>query len=535
MPRGMIVAPQPEAVEAGAVALRNGGNAVDATIACALVQTVVDPQMAGIAGFGTMQLYLPKLGVHRFIDFHARAPAQATPEMWKHLIEAEAEDGFGFVVKDNVNDIGYQSIATPGSLKAYHEALTRYGTLTWQDLLAPAIDYAERGFKIRPHVYEFWTRQEEFGLVDHVDRLRLTASGRRLYLNADGTPRRPGTILKNPDMARTLRRIAEQGIETFYEGEIAETITADMAANGGLLALDDLKGYRTEENEPLWGDYRGHRISTNRPPGGGIMVLEMLHVLENFDLAAMGHNSPDYIRVVSEAMKRATVDKDRHVGDPRFVEVPVAHLLDKGYARRQAEAIKSGEIARVPRYDASQQPKDTTHVCAIDADGNAVSMTHSLGTPSGVITEGLGFMYNGCMGVFDPRPGRTGSIAPGKARFTSMAPTIVFRSDEPFLILGAPGGSFITMGILQVILNVIDFGMSITDAVAAPRFCATSDVIDVVNRIPRFVTAELEAKGYDVRRNYRSYHFAGVHAIKIEDGRWSGGADPGRDGMALEV
>ena len=270
MPRGMIVAPQPEAVEAGAVALRNGGNAVDATIACALVQTVVDPQMAGIAGFGAMQLYLPKLGVHRFIDFHARAPAQATPEMWKHLIEAEAEDGFGFVVKDNVNDIGYQSIATPGSLKACHEALTRYGTLTWQDLLAPAIDYAERGFKIRPHVYDFWTRQEEFGLVDHVDRLRLTASGRRLYLNADGTPRRPGTILKNPDMARTLRRIAEQGIETFYEGEIAEAITADMAANGGLLALDDLKGYRTEENEPLWGDYRGHRISTNRPPGGGI-------------------------------------------------------------------------------------------------------------------------------------------------------------------------------------------------------------------------------------------------------------------------
>jgi len=171
----------------------------------------------------------------------------------------------------------------------------------------------------------------------------------------------------------------------------------------------------------------------------------------------------------------------------------------------------------------------------VDADGNAVSMTHSLGMPSGVITDGLGFMYNGCMAVFDPRPGRTGSIAPGKARFTSMAPTIVFSGETPRLVLGAPGGTFIAMGILQTILNAIDFAMTPAEAVAAPRFCATSDVIDVTNRIPRFVQAKIEARGYRVRRSHRSYYFAGVHAIGIVDGKWQGGADPGRDGMALEV
>ena len=540
MTHGMVCAPQPEAVEAGALALRNGGNAVDAAIVCALVQTAVDPQMAGIAGFGSLHLYLPGRGVHRCFDFHGRAPAKARPEMWADLIEWEAEDGFGFKLSGQVNDLGYQAVTTPGSLKAFHEALSRYGTLDWKDALAPAIGYAEDGFTIRPHVHEFWTRKEAFGLADPIERLRFSASGRRIYFDDSGALRQPGTVLRNPDMARTLARIAEDGIEVFYRGEIAQTIAADMERGGGLLTLADLEGTATEDNEPLWGEYRGQRIATNPPPGGGIMVLEMLHILERFDLAALGHNSADYIRIVSEAMKRATLDKDRFVGDPKFVEVPVARLLSKEYAREQADAIARGEVAQVPRYGAkpesgNPESKNTTHVSVVDADGNAVSMTHSLGMPSGVITDGLGFMYNGCMAVFDPRPGRTGSIAPGKARFTSMAPTIVFSGETPRLVLGAPGGTFIAMGILQTILNVIDFAMTPAEAVAAPRFCTTSDVIDVTNRIPRFVQAEIEAKGYRVRRSHRSYQFAGVHAIGITDGRWQGGADPGRDGMALEV
>ena len=267
------------------------------------------------------------------------------------------------------------------------------------------------------------------------------------------------------------------------------------------------------------------------------MVIEMLNILENFDLVALGHNSAEYIAVVSEAMKIATVDKDSHVGDPRFVDVPLQRLCDKGYAAGLAERIKSGKKTRVPRLGAAggAESKDTTQVSTVDEFGNCVSMTHSLGMPSGVVTEGLGFMYNGCMAVFDPRPGNPDSLAPGKSRFTAMTPSIVFDGQRPYFVVGAPGGTFITMGVLQAILNVIDFSMDAQQSISASRFCTTSDIIDISNRIPRFVEAELKNRGYQVRRTYLSYHFAGVHGIRIKDGRWDGGADPGRDGMVMEV
>jgi gamma-glutamyltranspeptidase/glutathione hydrolase len=316
---------------------------------------------------------------------------------------------------------------------------------------------------------------------------------------------------------------------------MAQEMVADIQAHGGHLTLEDFASYRTVRAEPLWGEYRGCRVATNQPPGGGIMILEMLNILDHFDLGAMKHNSPEYIRTVAEAMKYATIDKDTRVGDPEFVDVPVDEILSKDYAAGLARQISRGDISNVVRIESGQESRDTTHICVIDADGNAVTMTHSLGMPSGVVTDGLGFMYNGCISVFDPRPGRAGSLLPGKRRFTGMSPTIVFKGDDPFIIIGAPGGTFITMGILQGILNVIDFGMNMFEAVSAPRFTANSNTIDVSNRIPRFVTKELEQMGYPIARNYLSYAFAGVHGIRLMDGRLDGGADPGRDGMALAV
>lgn len=535
MTRGMIVAPQPEAVEAGAETLRRGGNAVDAAIACALVQGVVDPMMAGIAGFGSLHLYLPRRGVHTLIDFHGRAPAAARPDMWADLVEGETRDGFGFILRGRVNDVGYQSITVPGSLKAYWEAQTELGAMTWKEVVQPAIGHADAGFVVRPHVHGFWTEQDALGRADTIDRLRFSEAGRRIYFTPAGELHRLGARVRNADMARTLRRIAEGGADAFYSGEIAKEIAADMERHGGLLTLEDLASYRTTRTEPLWSTYRGHRVATNRPPGGGVMLLEMLNVLEPFDLHALGHNSPGYLRVVAEAMKRATIDKDAHVGDPAFVAVPLDRLIDKRHAVALADEIRRGVQARVPRLGGAVESRNTTHVSVVDADGNAVSMTHSLGMPSGVITDGLGFMYNGCMGVFDPRPGRAGSIAPGKSRFSAMCPSIVFRGDDPYVVIGAPGGAHIAIGVLQALLNVIDFGMSMPDSVAAPRFSATSDVIDVSNRIPAYVTRELEAMGYTVARSHLSYLFAAVHGIKIDGRRWEGGADPGRDGMALAV
>ena len=535
MTRGMIVAPQPEAVEAGALALKRGGNGVDAAITCALVQGVVDPCMTGIAGFGTLHLCLPQRDFHGFIDFHTRAPGAAREDMWADLIEGEARDGFGFFLRGKVNEVGYQSIMVPGSLKAYYEAICEYGSMDWQDIVEPAIEYAETGFIVRPHVYQFWTMAHDFGRVPTLEKLRFTPAGRRIYFNGDDELLRPGERLRNPEMAESLRRIAHGGADVFYSGDMAREMVDDIQANGGLLSLEDLDGYRTRRVEPAWTEYRGYRVASNQPPGGGVMVLEMLNILENFDLAELGHNTPEYIRIVSEAMKYATIDKDTRVGDPDFTDVPIGVLIDKDYATGLAEAIARGEQAHVERLESIEESRQTTHICVIDEHGNAVSMTHSLGMPSGIITDGLGFMYNGCMSVFDPRSGHAGSIAPGKSRFTAMAPTIVFDGDDPYVIIGAPGGTWITMGVLQGVLNVIDFDMSMLEAVAAPRFTANSDVIDVCNRIPRYVSDELEALGYSVARSHLSYTFAGVHGIKVENGRWSGGADPGRDGMPLEV
>jgi gamma-glutamyltranspeptidase/glutathione hydrolase len=260
----MVVAPQPEAVEAGAEALRAGGNAVDAAVACALVQGVVDPMMTGIAGFGSLHLYLPGRGVHTFIDFHGRAPAATRPDMWAHLMEGETRDGFGFVLKGRVNDVGYQSITVPGSLRAYWEAQTEFGRLGWKDVVQPAIGYAEAGFAVRPHLHQFWTQREQFGRADNVERLRHTPAGRRIFFGPDGELHALGSRMKNPDLGRTLRRIAEGGADVFYTGDMAREIAADMAGHGGLLTLSDLATYRTTRNAPLWGEYRGHRT----PPTG---------------------------------------------------------------------------------------------------------------------------------------------------------------------------------------------------------------------------------------------------------------------------
>ena len=536
MTQSMVSAAQPEAAEAAADILRAGGNVVDAAIGAALVQTVVDPQMCGIAGMGCMHLYLPSQGVHTTIDFHGRSPAAVRPDMWEDRIVREAEDGWGFILKNRENELGYQAVTTPMTLRAFDLALQKYGTKSLAELLQPAIAYAENGFPIRPHMVHFWTRPPIAGRDGNRAIVTHFPATRAIYCHPDGTLKDVGDILRNPDMARTLRRIATHGADDFYTGEIAQRIAADMAANGGLITLADLAACEPEHTEPLWGTYRGHRIATNNPPGGGIMLIEMLNILEHFDLRAIGHNTTEYIRAVSEAMKIATADKDAKVGDPRFVDVPVAELTSKQYAAAMAERIKRGEKTRVPRFNpGGAESKHTTQICVADTGGNAFTMTHTLGQPSGVVTDGLGFMYNGAMAVFDPRPGHAGSLAPGKARFSALSPTIVFRDEKPFLVLGAPGATYITMGNLQAMLNVIDFGMDAQHAVCAPRFAAVSDTIELSNRILRAAERDLIGQGYPVMRHPYSYTFGWVHAIRIVDGVMDGGADPATDGMVIAV
>ncbi|ONG54434.1 gamma-glutamyltransferase [Pseudoroseomonas deserti] len=533
---GMVVAAQPEAAEAGVEVLRRGGNAVDAAIACAFSQGVVDPQMCGIAGFGAMQICLPQQGVHTVLEFFARAPLAATPDMWEKKFIGQSRDGFVFLLDDQSNDCGYGAIGAPGNVAGYCEALSRFGTLPLAEVMRPAIDQAHRGVMVRPYMHYYWAMDHGGdGQVNVEDKLRFSETGRQVYFRPDGTMKKSGEVLRNPEMARTLERLAAGGADSFYRGELALQMVADLERGGSLLRAEDFAQYRVKEKAPVWGRYRGHRIASNPPPAGGGSLLELLQILEHFDLAGLPHNGPEHLRILAEAMKWMTVDRDAHMGDPDFVDVPLDRLLSADYAAALAARIRSGEKAHVMRAEEPKDPPDTTVVCVIDKDGNAVSLTHTLGIPSGVITPGMGFMYNGCMSGFDPRPGRAASIAPGKSRASAMAPTMLFEGDRPSLVLGAPGGTYIVPAIAQALMNVVDFGMSMSDAVAAPRIVALSDTIDVSNRIPHGVTAALEAMGYPVARSYQSYAFGAAHGLLVKDGVITGGADPQRDGMAMAV
>jgi gamma-glutamyltranspeptidase/glutathione hydrolase len=425
-------------------------------------------------------------------------------------------------------------VSIPGILRVFETAHRRLGRLPWTQLFEPAIRFAEDGWLVRPHTAMMFALDEQpYGRLPYVAKLNFTADGRRLYMRTDGTPKKGGDAVRNPELAATLRTLARDGADAFYKGAIADRIVADMRAGDGLITAADLEGYAPSIEEPLRVTYRGYDLAVPAPPAGGVMVAEMLRILERFDLVALGHNSADYIRVCAEAMKIAGFDKETHIGDPKWVPPPLDRLLSDAYAEECAARIRRGERAELRRVGSDSQ--NTTHISCVDAEGMVVSLTHTLGTPSGVMPPGGGFMLNGAMNWYDPRPGRAGSLAPGKRRYSSMTPTIVFSRGKPVVAVGAPGGAWITVAVLQVLLNVIDWGMGIQDAISAPRFSATSNAIDVSNRIPRAVQRELEAAGYGVRRSHLSYAFAGVHGITMWDGMLEGGADPQRDGYAAGV
>lgn len=535
----MIVAAQPEAAEEGALVLGRGGNAVDSAVAAAFVQCVVDPLMAGIAGYGTMVLYQAAERRSTCVEFYSRAPASVTPDIWADKMVGQTQDGYAFVVEGNVNEVGHQAVGTLGTLAGLEHALARYGTIPLAEAMAPAIRFAQEGFAMRPHMYHYCALERARpGMKETRERLRLTATGRKVFFDAQGRLKQPGDRIVNTDLAATLRRIAEQGTQVFYRGEIARQIVADMEEHQGFLRAADLADYEVSEAAPVWGTFRGLQVAALPAPGGGIQLIETLQVLEHFDLAALGHNSPEYLRVLAEALKWTTIDKELYVGDPRFVDVPTDHLLSAAHAREIAARIKAGERASVRRQVARPLPeaKDTTQLCVVDAAGNAVSLTHTLGTCSGLITDGLGFMYNGLLSGFDPRPGSPASLGPGKSRTSSQSPAILFRNGRPAFVLGAPGGTAICSALTQVIVNMEVFGMSPTEAVSAPRISVTSDTIEVSNRIPRFITSVLEQEGYAVSRSHLGFAFAAPHVVAVTaDGQLAGGADPQRDGVALEV
>ncbi len=539
---GMIAALQPQAVEEGAKVLMQSGNAIDAAVTCAFVQSILDPHSCGIGGYALLNLHLANgtraAGESQSIaiDGPALAGSKVTEEMWVDRVIGPSPDGWGYFLQDKVNDTGYTSICTPGWVKTMSTILERWGTFSWAQVIAPAARIAEEGFMVTEHLATRWLIKAKYAEASSLlDYIMSNAEARRVYLKADGSTYAMGETLRNPGYAHSLQHLSKAGAEDFYTGEFAARMLADLAANGSYVTAEDLASYQLRETMRVAGTYRGYGIASTTAPHGGPTLIAILNILEGYDLAALGHNSPAYIYLVSMAMKAAFADRNRTMADPEFNAVPVDWMIAKERAAQWRAHIDAGKP-----IDASFVPTgtpDTTHVTVVDSLGNCVALTHSLGASSGVITPGMGFMYNNSMINFHPLPGHPNSIGPRKGRTTGMCPTIVTQGDKPVLVLGSPGATRIITSNLQVMLNVLDFGMSITDAVHVPRFdCQVAD-IRCHARIPEYVCAEVR-KRHPISRIPQSHGgFALVSAIAIDPvtGALTGAADTGSDGMALLV
>lgn len=536
-----IVAPQPPAVEAGAAILQRGGNAVDAAVTAALVQGVVDPHMCGLGGYALVNLHLAGEAGSIGLDAPALAGAKVRAEMWEEKVIGPNPDGWGFFLEDQINEAGYTSICTPGTVEMLSTLLDRWGTIGWAEAAAPAIRLAEEGFVVSDRLASGWKRPashpQTCSLLDYIVR---NPEASRIYLREDGQPYDLGQTLRNPDYARSLQWIVEHGPQDFYHGKLAERMAADLADNGSFVTRADLENYSLREEPPVHGSYRGYDLTSAAPPHGGATLIAILNILEGYDLAELGHNSADYIYLVAMAMKAAFADRNQSMADLNFVNVPVEWMISKERAAYWRDQIDAG--APIDASFGPVQKPHTTHVTVVDEMGNCVALTHSLGNSSGVITPGLGFMYNNSMINFHPWAGHPNSIAPGKGRTTGMAPTIVYRADDkemqhPLLVLGAPGANRIITSILQVILNVLDFGMDILEAVHAPRFDCQVGPIQCQRRIPTPILDAVCRKHPIVHTPYSHGGMGLVNAIYIDPhtGAHSGAADTGSDGMAMVV
>ena len=532
---GMVCAPQPYAVDTGTDVLARGGNAVDAALAAGLVQGVIDPHMCGPGGYLLVTLFRPGDACPVVLDAPALAGSLTAPDMWVDRYLRPNPMGWGYFLRDHVNDAGYTSICTPGSVKGMQRMQAEWGTWAWADLFPPAIAMAEEGHRVMARTASVWQRRpevpEELVPLDYIQRNPEAA---RIYLKEDDSPYRVNDWFRNPDFGHALRQLAVDGAEGFYDGELGQRMASDMEGNGSYVTRQDLQDYALPEAPPIQGVFGDFALATSPPPHGGPTLVAILNIMETFrDEPGLEPASPHYLYLLAMAMKAAFADRNPYMADTRLEQVPVEWMISKARAAHWHDVIAAGDPITVAFTPSGSM--DTTHVTTVDRWGNCVALTHSLGSSSGVITPGLGFMYNNSMVNFHPLPGHPNSIAPGKSRTTGMAPTIVSRQGRPVLVLGAPGSTKIITSVVQVILNCLLWDMDIEAAVHAPRIDCQGDVIHVQARIPRRVCDEL-AVLHPVQRMGHSLGGLGlVHAIAMnpETGEVTGAADPGSDGMAL--
>ncbi|MCY1686250.1 gamma-glutamyltransferase [Yersinia enterocolitica] len=464
---GMVVTSQHLASQVGTDILKMGGNAVDAAVAVGYAQAVVNPCCGNIGGGGFMTIHLAD-GTDTFINFRETAPAAASADMYL--------DKEGKVTKD-ASLYGYLAAGVPGTVLGMDSAQKKYGKLTRQQVMAPAIKLAREGFVL--------TRADTDILDTTVKRFRQDPESARIFLRKNGEALQPGDRLIQTDLADTLTAISEKGPDAFYQGKIPQAVEAAAKKGGGILTAADFANYKITETAPITCSYRGYKFVSSPPPSsGGVTLCETLNVLEGYDLKGMGFNSAAYIHTLTEAMRHAYMDRNTFLGDPEFVKNPIDRLLSKSYAsdiRKQIVANKATPSVEVQPGMQPHEKPETTHYSIVDHDGNAVSTTYTVNGRFGavVIAPGTGFFLNDEMDDFTVKVGEqnlyglvqgaTNSIAPGKRPLSSMSPTLVTKDGKTFMVLGSPGGSRIITITLQTALNVIDHGMAPQEAVDAPR------------------------------------------------------------------
>ncbi|WP_227731524.1 gamma-glutamyltransferase [Yersinia proxima] len=464
---GMVVTSQYLASQVGTDILKMGGNAVDAAVAVGYAQAVVNPCCGNIGGGGFMTIHLAD-GTDTFINFRETAPAAASADMYL--------DKEGKVTKD-ASLYGYLAAGVPGTVLGMDSAQKKYGKLTRQQVMAPAIKLAQEGFVL--------TRADTDILDTTVKRFRQDPESARIFLRKNGEALQPGDRLIQADLADTLTAISEKGPDAFYQGKIPQAVEAAAKKGGGILTAADFANYKITETAPITCSYRGYKFVSSPPPSsGGVTLCETLNVLEGYDLKSMGFNSAAYIHTLTEAMRHAYMDRNTFLGDPEFVKNPIDRLLSKSYAadiRKQIVANKATPSVEVQPGMQPHEKPETTHYSIVDHDGNAVSTTYTVNGRFGavVIAPGTGFFLNDEMDDFTVKVGEqnlyglvqgsTNSIAPGKRPLSSMSPTLVTKDGKTFMVLGSPGGSRIITITLQTALNVIDHGMAPQEAVDAPR------------------------------------------------------------------
>lgn len=533
--RGMVATVHPLATEAGVDAMRRGGNAVDAVLAAGLTLGVVDTHNSGLGG-GCFLLIRRANGEVIAIDGREAAPAAATRDMFLRNGKAVAE----------LSETGALAVGVPGQVAAFHEASAKFGRLPWKEHCLAVAKIAETGFPV--------TRNYASRLASVGKELGKFPASRAIFLRPDGQPWTAGEVLRQPDLAVTLRALGGQGRDWFYRGPFAAATAGWMRANGGLITETDFAKYQAKPRTPLRTSYRGHEIVGFPPPSsGGVHVAQILNVLEHFDLKSLGADSPDFVHVVAEAMKLAFADRAHWLGDPDFAPVPRG-LVDKAYAAQLAKRIDLKKATPVPHHNTPPHStrdvfsKHTTHFSAADAEGNWVACTATINTSYGskIVVPGTGVVLNNEMDDFSAQPGvpnhfglvgaEANAIAPGKRPLSSMSPTIVLRDGQPLLSVGAAGGPTIITQTLLAIIHVVDFGRDPVTALAQPRFHQqwSPDELRIEKKFPIALRRELERRGHKLKelesigacqavgRCADGNGFTGAHDPRVADGQAAG-------------